>query len=56
MNDEMFDRQYQAGRKDLHAGVARMARRVGTGFAATFDSIKRVQFSAPWSRNDVRPC
>ena len=48
MVDEIFDRGYQAGRADLHAGIDRaigsMARELSKGFAA----LNRIQWSAPW--------
>jgi hypothetical protein len=49
MVDEIFDRQFQAGRADLfngiERGVARLAKSVTTGFAA----LHRIQFDAPWA-------
>jgi hypothetical protein len=56
MIDEIFDRQYQAGRADLHAGIDRLVDRVGTALADTFDSIKRVQFDAPWAAKKPVDC
>ncbi len=48
MVDEIYDRQFQAGREDLFRGidaaVARIGRTVGTAFAV----LQRVQFDAPW--------
>lgn len=48
MVDEIFDRQFQAGRADLFAGIergiGRLARSVATGFA----TLQRIQFDAPW--------
>jgi hypothetical protein len=49
MVDEIFDRQFQAGRADLfngiERGVARLAKSVTTGFA----TLQRIQFDAPWA-------
>ena len=48
MVDEIFDRQFQAGRADLfegiERGIARLAKSVTTGFA----TLQRIQFDAPW--------
>ena len=51
MIDEIFDRNYQAGRAELNAGIDRaissLARTVG-------DSLKvlhRIEWSAPWQAN-----
>ncbi len=48
MRDEIYDREYQAGRADLHAGIDRAVLAIGRGLAATFNAIHDVQFSAPW--------
>ncbi len=50
MIDEIFDRQYQSGRKELHAGIDRLVKRVGGALAVTFEAIQRVQFDAPWPK------
>ena len=48
MIDEIFDRQYQAGRADLNAGLDRAVAHVGRSILSTFEAIQRVQFAAPW--------
>ena len=48
MRDEIYDRDYQAGRADLHAGIDRAIIRFGRRIAATFDTLHAVQWSAPW--------
>jgi len=48
MIDEIFDRQYQAGRADLNAGLDRAVAHVGRSILLTFEAIQRVQFAAPW--------
>jgi len=45
MVDEIYDRSYQAGRAEFHAGIDRMARKA----AETFREIARIQFQAPWN-------
>lgn len=48
MMDEHFDRQYQAGRAELHAGIEALGRRLLREASAVFRAIHRIQFSAPW--------
>ncbi len=50
MIDEIFDRQYQSGRIELHDGIDRLVTRIGSGMADTFRTIHRVQFDAPWAK------
>lgn len=49
MIDEIFDRQYQAGRADLHDGIDRtftaIVREIGKGLQA----LHRFEWSAPWA-------
>ncbi|HEY8435040.1 MAG TPA: hypothetical protein VIK68_10590 [Sphingomicrobium sp.] len=49
MIDEIFDRNYQAGRRELNAaiasGFARLGRAVGNAFAV----LNRIEYSAPWA-------
>jgi len=52
MIDEIFDRQYQAGRNELHDGVDRLVRRTGRALRATFEAMRRIQFDAPWAKSD----
>ncbi len=44
MRDEIYDREYQAGRDALHAGIDRLVAEIGQ----TFRLISAIQFSAPW--------
>ena len=44
MRDELFDRDYQAGRDALHDGIDRLV----AGAARTFRAIYAFQFDAPW--------
>ena len=50
MRDEIYDREYQAGRAELHAGIDRAILRLGRAIAATFDAIHAVHFAAPWQQ------
>ena len=49
MIDEIYDRNYQAGRARLNAsltaGFARLGRAVGNAFAV----LNRIEYDAPWS-------
>ena len=49
MRDEMFDRDYQAGRDALNDGIDKLVRTTGAAFRA----LARIQFDAPW-RETVR--
>ena len=55
MIDEIFDRQYQAGRADLNAGIDRLVSRIGRSLSGAFDAMHRVQFDAPWSKRSRGP-
>ncbi|MGE5562888.1 MAG: hypothetical protein ACM3ZV_06200 [Bacillota bacterium] len=49
MIDEIFDRNYQAGRAELNgallAGLTRLGRAVGNAFAV----LHRIEYSEPWA-------
>jgi len=52
MRDEIFDREYQAGRDALNDGIDRLV----AGFGQTFRVLTAIQFNAPWARaGDRRP-
>ena len=50
MRDEIFDRDYQAGRNALHDGIDRLVE----GIAKTLRVLHAIQFESPWSRNSNR--
>ncbi|QNM82790.1 hypothetical protein H8M03_12535 [Sphingomonas sabuli] len=54
MIDELFDRNYQSGRADLHDGIDRAVARVGRSTATIFRAIHRIEFDAPWKRGKGR--
>lgn len=58
MRDEIYDRDYQAGRAELHAGIDRAVLRIGRFIATTFNAFHAIQWSAPWRepRRDPRRC
>ncbi len=48
MRDEIFDREYQAGRDALHDGIDRLV----AGTMQTFRLLAAIQFSAPWQARE----
>lgn len=48
MRDEIFDRDYQAGRDALHDGIDRFV----AGIGRTLKVLYSIQFDAPW-KNDA---
>ena len=57
MIDENFDRHYQAGRAALNADIAAGLSRMGRAIDAAFESLHRIEYSAPWidSARRARP-
>lgn len=49
MIDELFDRNYQSGRSDLNAAIARVAGRIGAAVTNAFKVLNRIEFDAPWT-------
>ena len=49
MIDEIYDRGYQAGRAELHDGIDRLARKVGTAFSPALSAIHHFEWDAPWN-------
>lgn len=47
MRDELYDREYQAGRDALHDGIDRLVDATMQAFRA----LAAIQFDAPWNRN-----
>ncbi|WP_205480452.1 hypothetical protein [Sphingomonas arenae] len=50
MRDELFDRDFQAGRADLFAGVDRLVHSV----ALAFEYLHQRQWDAPWKHDRRR--
>ena len=48
MQDEIYDRYYQAGRQELHAGLDRGIQRIGHSLVAAFNALHDINFAAPW--------
>ena len=50
MRDEIYDREYQAGRDALNNGIDRLL----AGIGQTFRLITEIQFSSPWAQSGNR--
>ena len=50
MRDELYDREYQAGRAALHDGIDRAVTAIGRRVVSTFETFHDIQFAAPWQR------
>lgn len=51
MRDEIFDRSYQSGRADLHAGIDRAFGRIGNTLGESLKVLHRIEWNAPWNGN-----
>ncbi len=54
MMDEIFDRQYQAGRNELNAGLDRAFSAAGRELLKTYQLFHAIQWKAPWLRKARR--
>ena len=50
MVDQLFDREYQAGRADLNRGIKALADQLREAIAPIFISMRRIEWDAPWDR------
>jgi hypothetical protein len=48
MIDEAYDRAYQAGREELHAGVDKLVRKTLRCAVVAFKVLHRIEWAAPW--------
>ena len=48
MRDELFDRDYQAGRAELNAGIDRAISAIGHSLGDSLKVLHRIEWSAPW--------
>ena len=55
MNDEIFDRAYQNGRKDLNTALDRLLRRIESTAGDAFHVLRRIEFDAPWKHSRRKP-
>lgn len=51
MVDEIYDRNYQAGRAELNAGIDRAIHGIGATLGKSLAVLHRIEWSAPWARN-----
>jgi hypothetical protein len=49
MIDEIFDRQYQAGRNELNASILQLFTSFGRAFGNAFQVLNRIEYAAPWA-------
>jgi len=54
MIDEIFDRNYQAGRTELNAAIGRGLVRLGNAVANAFAVLNRIEYDAPWTAKSKR--
>jgi hypothetical protein len=54
MIDEIFDRQYQAGRAELNAGLDRAFAAIGRTIGDSLKVLHRIEWSAPWNAKSNR--
>jgi hypothetical protein len=47
MNDQIFDREYQAGREALNDGISRLIHGAGQSLLM----LHKIQFDAPWKQS-----
>ena len=48
MRDELYDRDYQAGRAELHAGINRAIAGLGRSLGDSLKVLHRIEWNAPW--------
>ena len=51
MIDEIFDRQYQAGRQQMNAAMMSGLNRLGRSVLNAFTVLQRIEYSEPWATN-----
>ena len=49
MIDEIYDRQYQAGRAELHAGLDRAFAAIGKTIGGSLKMLHHLEWNAPWA-------
>ncbi len=49
MVDEMYDRQFQAGRTQMNLAMAGGIKRLAKGAAHAFAVLHRIEWHAPWA-------
>ncbi len=54
MRDELFDRDYQAGRAELNAGIDRAIAGIGRSLGDSLKLLHHIEWSAPWQVKNKR--
>jgi len=54
MIDEIYDRNYQAGREQLNAALAAGFRKLGRAVNNAFEVLNRIEYEAPWAAGTRR--
>lgn len=54
MRDEIFDRDYAAGRAELNAGIDRAIARIARSVGDSFTLLHDIQWNAPWHAKSKR--
>ena len=54
MVDEIYDRQYQAGREQLHAAVSNAFGRLGHAVHDAFEVLVNIEYQSPWTTKSRR--
>ena len=54
MIDEIFDRQYRAGRTELNSAMLHFASNLGKAVGEAFAVLNRIEYSAPWAAKPKR--
>ena len=54
MIDEIFDRNYQAGRSELNAGLEFLVKQAGIAVRKAFQVLNRIEYDAPWKAPKAR--
>ena len=54
MRDELFDRDYQAGRAEFNAGLDRAFGAIGQTLGDSLKVLHRLEWNAPWQAKSNR--
>ena len=54
MVDEIFDRDYQASRKQLNASVSNGLDKVARRISRAFEVLVKIEYDSPWSARSKR--
>jgi hypothetical protein len=54
MVDEIFDRQYRAGRNQLNAAIADGLKRLAHAVRIAFEVLVKIEYQTPWAAKPTR--